>query len=259
MSNSPAIFLNGSPVATFVIEREAAKGYRVTARRGDEAGVFAEAAIKLLDRLGQPDPRAEPVSFRWLDSVGPARCCVGVWVSLLPSGEARYQQAWYRPSEHRRRKRAWIWPVLSVAIAGLSFWSGGVLWQQTTTAPAPAIVEPVEPVLPTTSPPPKLVKLVDSLVVAIKAAENPLTVLDEFLGQDGVAVAIDDAGNRSGPQRDNVVKLTATVAFKDLPYPEKRFSNHEAAKLLLLIRHLRSIARAVESSDDEIGVDSSYE
>ena len=260
MSNSPETFLKSSPVATFVVEREPAKGYRVTARQGEEADVFAEAALKLLDRLGQPDPRAESISFRWLDSVGPTRCCVGVWVSLLPSGEARYQQAWYRSTEQSRKKRAWIWPILLVALAVLSF-GGGVFLQQTTTVPEPPPedAKPVALVIPAPEQQPKLVKLADSLVAAIDAADNPLTVLDEFLGQDGVAAAIDDAGNRSGPQQDNVVKVTATVAFKELAYPEKRFSNHEAAKLLLLIRRLRSFARAIGPDDDEIATDSIHE
>ena len=91
--NRPATL---SPSACFVVEREASKGYQITSAEGPYAETWKERALALLDTIGQPDPKGPEEYFRWIGPITPSRDCVGVIVRLMPNGEARYHQAWFR-------------------------------------------------------------------------------------------------------------------------------------------------------------------
>jgi hypothetical protein len=87
--------INLAPAATFVIEREAGKGYHVKSSAGPLAGDLETPALALLDVIGQPDPSGPEEYFRWLRPVAPSGAHVGVVVRLKPNGEARFHQAWF--------------------------------------------------------------------------------------------------------------------------------------------------------------------
>ena len=249
MNRSTTLPLESHPIATFVVERDPAKGYRVASREGQEADAFADAALSVLDVIGQPDPRGQQVTFRWLGPMGPSKCYVAVWVTMLPSGEARYQQAWYRPTKTPTGS-AWMLPLFSVAIAAAAF-AVGMLVQRRSEAPVeqmPPIHEP-ERVQLQVPEQPNLREVAGPLIAAIADADNAVTVLEQFLGQEGIAAPMDDAGNRSGPEKERVVTLTASQEFgPKVPSEKKTFSNYEAAKLLALFRRLRDFVEAVERS-----------
>jgi hypothetical protein len=97
---------------------------------------------------------------------------------------------------------------------------------------------------------PTIKEVAGPLIAAVADADNPVTVLEQFLGQDGIAAAVDNAGNRSGPEVERVVTLTASQEFRKRVASEKKtFSNYEAAKLLLLFRRLREFVSEVEPKD----------
>ena len=258
MSKSENVLLDNHPIAAYVVDRDPIRGYRVASREGREADAHADAALAALDAIGQPDPRGPQVAFRWLGPIEPSRCYVAVWVTMLPSGEARYQQAWYRPARVAKGS-AWLWPVLSVALAAVAF-GGGVLierWDRNLLEPVPPIHAPA-PVQAKASNEPKLRDVAGPLITAIADADNPVTVLEQFLGQDGIAAPVDDAGNRSGPEVERVVTLTASQEFgKRVPSDKKTFSNYEAAKLLSLFRQIRQFVGVVERAGAAVAVGAS--
>ena len=74
-------------------------------------------------------------------------------------------------------------------------------------------------------------------------------MLEQFLGQDGIAAPVDDAGNLSGPEKKRVVTLIASEDFGKTPASKKKtFNNYEASKLLSLFRQLREFVGVVERS-----------
>lgn len=74
-------------------------------------------------------------------------------------------------------------------------------------------------------------------------------MLEQFLGQNGIATPVNDAGNRSGPEVERVVTLTASQEFGKRAASEKKtFSNYEASKLLSLFRQLREFVGVVKRS-----------
>lgn len=258
MSKSENVLLDNHPIAAYVVDRDPIRGYRVASRQGREADVHADAALAALDAIGQPDPRGPQVAFRWLGPIEPSRCYVAVWVTMLPSGEARYQQAWYRPAKVASGS-AWLWPVLSLALAAAAF-GGGILVERLDWN----LTEPVPPVhdLPTiqgkASNEPTIREIAGPLITAIADADNPVTVLEQFLGQDGIATPVDDAGNRSGPLEERVVTLTDSREFGKRAASEKKtFSNYEASKLLSLFRQLREFVGVVERSGTAAAVSAS--
>jgi len=98
---------NLEPAATFLIEREPAEGYQVTSAQGRYAEQWKRRALDLLDTLGQPDPKGPSESQRLVGPVGPTGELVHVRVELLPTGEARYHQAWFQvPKAAFQPKRA---------------------------------------------------------------------------------------------------------------------------------------------------------
>ena len=256
MSRPVPPLLESHPIATFVVERDPAKGYRVASREGQDADAFADAALSVLDAIGQPDPRGRQVTFRWLGPTAPSNCYVAVWVTMLPSGEARYQQAWYRPAKTATGS-PWVLPLFSVTMAAAAFW-GGMLVQRRSEAPTeqvPPIHEP-ERVQSQGPAQPRLREVAGPLIAAITDADNPVTVLEQFLGQEGIAAPVDDAGNRSGPEKERVVTLTASQEFgPKVPSEKKTFSNYEAAKLLSLFRRLRDFVEVVERTDSATSLD----
>ena len=251
MSNPVPPLVESHPIATFVVERDPTRGYRVASREGQEADALAEAALAVLDAIGQPDPRGRQVSFRWLGPMQPSLCYVGVWVTVLPSGEARYQQTWYRPAK-LANSGSWLWSVLSLAIAAAAF-GGGLVLERRFAAPIEQVstIHEPQPVQVELLEQPTLREVAGPLVAAISDADNPITVLETFLGQEGIAALVDDEGNRSGPEVERVVTLTASQEFgKKVPSEKKTFSNYEAAKLLSVFRRLREFITVVDRSDN---------
>jgi len=82
--------------AFFIIERQPGKGYQVASSEGSRADELKERALALLDMIGQPDPKGPSEYLRWLGPIAPNGEYVGVFARLLPNGEARYHQAWFR-------------------------------------------------------------------------------------------------------------------------------------------------------------------
>ena len=258
MSKSEKVLLENHPIAVYVVDRDPIKGYRVASREGREADVHADAALAALDAIGQPDPRGPQVAFHWLGPIEPSRCYVAVWVTMLPSGEARYQQAWYRPAKVASGS-AWLWPVISLALAAAAF-GGGILVERLDRN----LLEPVPPVhdLPTiqgkASNEPTIREIAGPLITAIAGADNPVTVLEQFLRQDGIAAPVDDAGNISGLLEDKVVTLIASQNFPKKEASKKTMlNNYEASKLLFLFRQLREFVGVVERSNAAAAVGAS--
>src|SRR5439155_19209007 len=83
------------PAATFVVEPQPVRGYRVTSAEGPAAARLRPAALALLELLGQPSPSGPEQIHAWLGPVGPQGEFVRVAIERLPGGEFRYRQAWF--------------------------------------------------------------------------------------------------------------------------------------------------------------------
>ncbi len=207
------------PVASFVIEREAGRGYRVTAANGDCPEERKTRALKLLDEIGQPDPKGPNEFLRVLGPIAPAGEYIFVSINLMPNGEARYHQGWFRLLTPANGSRFPISAFLLVLVAGLAI---GTLAGPTLFTPnRPTPLEPVsDPGL-------------ERLNTQLRSSRDVRARVEEYLSQEGLAAT-------SVPVSDQKrsVKLIADLDKTPPPQESIRLNNVEVAKLLGILRRL---------------------
>ncbi len=227
--------VNLTPTATFVIEREAGKGYHVKSSSGPGAGELATPALALLDALGQPDPDGPEEYFRCLGPVGPSGEYVGVAVRLKPNGEARFHQAWFKvPSLQLRPPRLFrglLLTAISVGIAAFAVLTFDRLSRGTSgqteelsTVPDQRISTTPEKIAPQDD---HIIKLKD---VIASTCEVRLR-LKEYLSQDGFAADL----SRSVVDEKRSIKLIDDLDRAPPSLESIRLSNIEVAKLIRLM------------------------
>jgi hypothetical protein len=219
------------PVASFVIEREAGEGYRVTASDGDQAEERKRQALELLNNLGQPDPRGPDKFFRWLGPVTPGGEYIGVSVKLLSNGDVSYHQGWFRLPVQPHHSRPFIWLLPLMLALGIA---AGIIADQTIFAPAHSAPSSITVSQPPNGPAPSAAEHssvasqkspadaeLAKLKVLLKSSQDVRTKLSVYLSQDGLgAVGGVTAGKRSikiiaDLDRWLPKKFTETVMFND--------------------------------------------
>lgn len=246
------------PSACFVIEREPGKGYLITSAEGERSDELRARALTLLDTLGQPDPKGPEEYFRWVGPVTSAGEYVGVAVKLMPSGEARYYQSWFRPAKSVSRSSRTVRSIRWLLILGLVLLFGagavaghfvstlgeekdrnsGIVGQQQGDNPLN---------LTQVNPPPdnRTMKLRSEL----SSSSDVRTKLKEYLSQEGFAADTSAAVN----DEKRSVKLIADLDTTPPPRESIRLNNIEVAKLLELLRVLSEWSAATETSSTPTG------
>jgi hypothetical protein len=231
---------NRGPVAIFVVEREAGKGYRVTSAHGPRADELKVRALALLDRLGQPDPTGPEEIYNWLGPIAPTGEYVGVTVRLTTTGEARYHQAWFDlPSPDRRAGAGILLPVVLALIIGLV--AGAFIdhtWLASVTGSKPA-----QPAASEADP--RLVQLGSHLAASREVRDK----LFEYFAQDGFAA--DPAAQIVDEKR--AIKLIADLDKTPPSRETIRLNNIEVRKLLDLLHALDEWYRGSSVTMDKQG------
>jgi len=220
------------PFACFVVQRSPGTGYQVASAEGDGADEWKERALALLDVLGQPDPNGPEESFLWVDS--PSGNYVGVSVTLLPNGEARYHQAWFqtpRVPANRLRSVGLLILLLPFVFAGGMFTGRTVVLQDQPATPprtSNSSVGDIDVPSPT-----KAVSVLSTLKLKEELGPSQLVraKLKGYLSQEGLTA------DTSAPVVDErrAVKLIADLDKTPPPQESIRLSNVEVAKLLALL------------------------
>lgn len=232
-----------TPAAGFVVKREPGKGYHVASADGPCADDFKARALTLLDTLGQPDPKGPEEYFRWVGPITPSGEYVGVFVRLMPNGEARYHQAWFRvpkPAMHSGRTISSLILVVLGFVAGV--FAGPTLssldpWRTSGSAPgrteAPPNSQPVPP-MNGSWPDDRMTNLINE----IASARDVRLKLKQYLSQEGLAADL------SQPVVDEKrsVKLIADLDRTPPPVESIRLSNVEVAKLIRLLEVIDELA-----------------
>jgi hypothetical protein len=237
------------PIASFVVEREAGKGYTVTAASGDCGDERKRLALELLNDLGQPDAKGPNEFFRWLGPIAPSGSpseeYIAVSIKLMPNGEARYHQGWFRLPIPTNGIRFPAWAFFLVLVAGLVT---GTLTGHTLFSPDRP-TQPDSTQIPSTNGPaqngqesgsrptgpsgdPGLAKLKTQL----RSSQAVRTKLTEYLSQEGLAAT-------SAPVSDvkRSVKLIADLDKSSPPKEIIRLDNAEVAELLGIFRALDNL------------------
>jgi hypothetical protein len=240
------------PVASFVVEREVGRGYRVTASNGDCPEERKTRALKFLDDLGQPDPRGPKEFFRWLGPIAHSGEYIVVSIKLMPNGEARYHQGWFRllPPADRGRFPAWAFSLVLVAGLVSGFLAGRTLFAldrptRLDSAGMPAANGPVpsglEPGLRSPEPTsdPGLAKLNKQL----RTSRELRLKVKKYLSQDGLAAT---SAEVSDVKRS--VKLIADLDKTPPRIESIQLDNAEVAKLLGVLQALDDIQERATST-----------
>jgi hypothetical protein len=235
------------PVASFVIQRESGKGYRVTGVDGEYADEWKTQALALLDDLGQPDPKGPSDFFRWLGPVAPSGAYVGVSVKLMANGEARYHQGWFRLLKQADRPGRAALRILLVLLLGIvtgsvgdraflrpggpgsdltkgSLAPAGPLASSKSSARIPA---------PTSSQNSHADPGLSKLNALVGSSRDLRAKLKGYLSQAGLAAP---AGDVTVVKRS--VKLIADLDNPPPPIESIRLDNTDVAKLLDILREL---------------------
>lgn len=184
--------MTNGPEAVFVVERLPGRGYVVTSATGHRSQVLAPAALAILDRLGQPDPRGPDEVQRWLPDAGPDHQPVYVRIHRTSEGESVYRQTWFPPIAPvvpPKRRRGYGWLVL----AAMLFVSGSAFGWWCRPLPLQPIAQPE----PTPIPVPKPTQVTRNdawLQVPLRKASEPRRKLAEFLRQPGLTGWPEEAG-----------------------------------------------------------------
>jgi hypothetical protein len=187
------------PVYTFEIERRPGRGYTVTSSHGEAADQRKDTALKLLDAIGQPDPKG-PQQYGCY--VQHAEYCVRVSVQLQPDGTAQIRQDWFRMIPSAASSGSWRRVAKALLLcfllgAGAGAWAGYSLGTQspqppTTTQKPEKKDEKEKQPPPSPSPDETLKTLRDSLV----RNQEELQALKQFLAQEGLAAPKEGASER---------------------------------------------------------------
>jgi hypothetical protein len=240
------------PVASFVIEREAGRGYRVTAADGDCPEARSIRALKLLDDLGQPDPRGPNELFRWLGPIAPSGEYIAVSIKLMPNGEARYHQGWFRLRTPAHGGRLLVSAFLLVLVVALVIGTlaGRMRFApersalpdsartSSTDGPASTAQEPgLRPSGPVDDPG------LEKLNTRLSSSRDVRDKIKKYLSQEGLAA-------RSEPVSvmKRSVKLIADLDKPPPPVEVIRLDNGEVAKLLELLRTLDDLHELATST-----------
>ena len=227
-------------MASFVVAREAAKGYVVKSADGPLAANWKDRALALLDDLGQPDPKGPEQFCRWVGPVPPSGEYVGTVVTVEPNGEARYHQWWFRLPERRTLPR--LLPsglFLLILLVGLitAFYVG-----RTTipvSPPAPGIPLPGDTSKAEQAthpqPDPRHMKL-DSQIDATRGVRKRLI---EYLSQEGFA-----APSAEVVDVKRSIKLIADLDTSPPPTESIRLNNTEVTRLLDLLKILEILEKS---------------
>jgi hypothetical protein len=228
--------VNLTPTATFVIEREAGKGYHVKSSSGPAAGELATPALALLDALGQPDPNGPEEYLRCLGPVGSSGEYVSVAVRLKPNGEARFHQAWFKvPSLQVRPPGLFrgllLTGAISVSIAAFAVLTFDRLSRGTSgqtedlpSVPDQRISTASEKIAPQDE---RIIKLKDVIASTYEVRSR----LKEYLSQDGFAADL----SRSVVDEKRSIKLIDDLDRAPPSQESIRLSNIEVAKLIRLM------------------------
>lgn len=228
--NQPA---NLSPSACFVVERVRSEGYQVTSARGRYADEWKGRAVDLLEALGQPDPRGPAKDFRLVGPITPSGEYVGVYVKLMPNGEARYRQAWFqvpKPVPRARRSILVVVVLVIVAFAAGAFAGRNLLAPDPPTARGPVAGEAGSPDSNKPDPSEKDAKLKSELA----SSRDVRAKLKKYLSQEGFAADI----STSVIEEKRSVKLIADLDRTPPPKETILLSNIEVARLVSLLETL---------------------
>jgi hypothetical protein len=183
------------PEYTFEIERRPGQGYTVTASHGTRADQWKETALKLLDDIGQPDPK-EPQRHRCVPHAG---YCVHVSVQLQPDGTAQIRQEWFRriPSAaysgswRRAAKALLLCFLLGVGAGALAGYSLG------KQSPPPSTTAQQQEKKGEQPPPsPRRDETLKTLRDSLVRNQEMLQALKQFLAQEGLAAPKEGVSER---------------------------------------------------------------
>jgi hypothetical protein len=238
------------PIASFVVEREAGRGYRVTAANGDCPEERRTRAVSLLDDLGQPDPKGPDEYFRWLGPIAPSGEYIVVSIRLMPNGEARYHQGWFRIPTRPNGPRFRVSALLMVA--GLV--AGTLAGRMLPLPDRPTRLDPgasASPQSPATrgpepgsrSPGPASDPRLKRLNTELSSTRDVRAKVKDYLSQEGLAAT-------SMPVSDlkRSVKLIADLDRTPPPQESVRLDNVEVAKLLEILRTLDDLHEQASST-----------
>ncbi|MEJ5276422.1 MAG: hypothetical protein WHU94_10975 [Thermogemmata sp.] len=185
------------PVYTFRIERRPGEGYTVVSSEGQDAERQKQTALKLLDAIGQPDPKG-PQQYERL--VQHAEYCVRVSVQLQPDGTAQIRQKWFsmipsaaHPGSWRRVAQALLLCFLLGAGAGA--WAGYSLGKQSPPPPTTA-QKPEKKNETGKQPPPPPDETLKTLRDSLVRNQEVLQTLKQFLSQEGLAAPKEGASEK---------------------------------------------------------------
>jgi len=111
---------NSEPLAWFLIGRELGVGYRVLSGDGPSFERLKGPALALLDKLGQTDSNGPELTYRRLGPIGQDDEYVFVTISLLPNGEATFQQAWFKDHSKPSSKARFFGPAVVSTLAAFA-------------------------------------------------------------------------------------------------------------------------------------------
>lgn len=219
----------GEPVAVFVVERQPGQGYCVASSRGSEAESLREQALRILDELGQPDPRGPEEIHRWFGPVGSRSHFVGVAIKRLASGEVSYTQAWFSSGTAIPATEHLGWrTVLVLVIFALV---GGVIcgWFMHAKRDFGAVsTRNTEEIKPTRPLPPAPNSSVVSLKAKISEASDTLEKIRKYFQQERLL----PKPNLKVVERSPSIRLQSNLSFGSLDQNYLDLDNVEVRSLL---------------------------
>lgn len=233
-----------TPLAGFIIERGPGKGYHITSADGPYAEDFKSRALTLLDAIGQPDPKGPKEYYRLVGPITRSGEYVGVSVNIMPNGEARFRQSWFRIP--KLSTNSWRTIVLRLLVSLVLFTAGAFAGRRLSG------LDPSQPTLPTpgrtdASPPDKTVPPVDGfppdnrmmkLINEFAYSSNVRSELKKYLSQEGLAADL----SKAVVDEKRSVKLIADLDRSPPAQESIRLSNVEVAKLIRLLEVIDEFA-----------------